>query len=379
MAKLIFSFIFLPLVLVLAQNNTPGRIACEIQKNNNSKMNFPRSDANETIYPFIYNLKDSFNEAFKNILSQQIVYSNEDLIILFVAAEDSKGNLGVYRVEINNALKILKTQLINRLPIKLKELKETYNLRVPFNLFSFNKGLLLFPSNEIGVWKLLNLSTGTMLHQWTHPVGFINPQIKESYVSWTHIEPEKTQLFVYDLKSDSTKIFKSKETIHFLNVHKNNLYYLDITRVDTVNSFIRVLSYINGSIKVVLELSTSTADYDNFLMVSNFLFFTSQKLLSTKSPTSVLEAQVNVFDFNKNTVVQKIKYSNFLVALLKKYGTQQPKLLSHPLWNQNELIFTLNNLGGLIKFNYAAKQWYYIGYPYEGNTCFNPSFVNITQ
>lgn len=379
MKTLVFILIFLSAFQLLAQNNYPARLSCELQRNNNARMTFPRSDANETIYPFIYNLKDQNNEAFKSILSQQIVYSTEDVMVIFIAAQDAKDNLGVYRLEINNPLKTVKTQFINALPAKLKELKDTYSSQIPFSLFSYSKGLFLFPSNEMGVWKLIDLTTGNVVHQWTHPIGFHNPQIKDSFVSWTIKDLDKTQLYLHDLKSDTSKVIKTRYDIQFLNFYKNTLYYLEIVKFEKGKKSYRVLSLASGSTKLVLELDSTNADYSNFLMVNNALFYSSEKLLSKKLPTGVLEAQVNVFDVSKNIISQRIKYSIFMVELLKKYGAQEFRLISNPMWNQNELIYSLNQIGGVVKFNFSLKQWYYIGYPYEGNTCFNPSLVTIAN
>lgn len=379
MKTLLLFLIFISTFQVFAQNNYPARLSCELQKNSNARMTFPRSDANETIYPFIYNLKDQSNEAFKSILSQQIVYSTDDVIVVFIAAQDAKDNLGVYRLEINNPLKTVKTQFINALPAKLKELKETYSSQIPFNLFSYSKGLFLFPSNEVGVWKLIDLTSGNVVHQWAHPIGFHNPQIKDSFVSWTMRDQDKVQLYLHDLKSDTSKIIKTRYDIQFLNFYKNILYYLEIARFEKGKKTYRVLSHSSASTKLVLELDSANADYSNFLMVNNALFYSSEKLTSRKTPTGVLEAQINVFDVTKNIISQRVKYSNFMVELLKKYGSQEFRLISNPLWNQNELIYSLNQIGGVVKFNFSFKQWYYVGYPYEGNTCFNPTLVTIAN
>lgn len=379
MKTLSLFLIFIPFFHALAQTLPPSaRIACELQKTNNAKMTFPRSDANETIYPFIYTLKDTNNEPFKGILSQQIVYSTDDVMILFIAAQDSDDKLGVYRIEINNPLKSVKTQFLNSLPDKLKEIKENYNSEIPFNLFAFNKGLLLYPSNESGVWKLINLTNGGLIHQWNHPVGFYNPQIKDKYVSWTAKDAEKAQLFLHDLKNDNSKIITTKTDIQFLNFYQNNIYYLEVLKLESKKTY-RILNISATNTKLILELDSANASYSNFLMINNAIFYTSEKLLNAKLPASVMEAQVNVFDVGKNTMTQKIKYAIFMVELLKKYGTPQFRLISHPMWYQNELIYTLNGVGGMVKFNFNRKQWFYIGYPYDGNTCFNPTFININS
>lgn len=378
MAKAILSLLFFVLSSSLAQNNYPARIACELQNSNNVRMTFPRSDANETVYPYIYTLKDNSGEVFKNIISQQIVYSTEDVIILFVAAEDIKGKLGVYRIEINNALKVAKTQFLNALPAKVREYQNPTSV-IPFSLFATAKGLLLFPANEIGVWKLINLNTGSVVHQWNHPIGFHNPQIKENFVSWTFKDADKTQLYVHDLKNDGSKVFNSKGEVQFLNSYKNELYYLTIVNLDLNKKIYRVLSYLNGNTQLKFELDSVNADYDNFLMVNAAIFYTSQKTISKKKPSAVLEAQLNIYDASKGLLAQKIKYATFMVELLKKYSGQEFKLLHQPLWNQNEVIFSLNEIGGLVKFNYSLKQWFYIGYPYEGNTCFNPSLIGLAN
>lgn len=371
--------IFIPFFHTLAQTLPPAaRVACELQKTNNSKMTFPRSDANETIYPYIYNLKDQNNESFKSILSQQIVYSTDDVIIVFIAAQDSEDNLGIYRVEINNALKSVKTQFLNSIPDKLKEIKESYSSEIPFTLFAFNKGLLLYPSNDAGVWKLINLTNGGLVHQWNHPVGLYNPEIKDKYVSWTAKDADKAQLFLHDLKNDNSKIITTKTDIQFLNFYQNSIYYLEIAKLEAKKTF-RILTITPTATKLILELDAANADYSNFLMVNNAIFYTSEKLFNTKLPASVMEAQVNVFDISKNTISQKVKYAIFMVELLKKYGTPQFRLISNPMWYQNELIYTLNSVGGMVKFNFTRKQWFYIGYPYEGNTCFNPTFININS
>lgn len=371
--------IFIPFFHTLAQSLPPAaRVACELQKTSNSKMTFPRSDANETIYPYIYNLKDQNNESFKSILSQQIVYSTDDVIIVFIAAQDSEDKLGIYRVEINNALKSVKTQFLNAIPDKLKEIKESYSSEIPFTLFAFNKGLLLYPGNDAGVWKLINLTNGGLVHQWNHPIGFYNPQIKDKYVSWTAKDSDKAQLFLHDLKNDNSRIITTKTDIQFLNFYQNSLYYLEIAKLESKKTY-RVLSISPTATKLVFELDAANADYTNFLMVNNAIFYTSEKLFNTKLPASVMEAQVNVFDASKNAISQKVKYAIFMVELLKKYGTPQFRLISNPMWYQNELIFTLNSVGGMVKFNFSRKQWFYIGYPYEGNTCFNPTFININS
>jgi hypothetical protein len=378
MAKLILLLATVVSCLTFGQINTPARLSCLLQKTNSHQMTFPRLDALETSYPFIYTLTDTKNNAFKNILSHQIVYSSDDVFVVFIAAEDSQGSFGVYRIEINNSLKLAKTQFLNYLPPKLKELKNL-STEIPYHLFALSKGLLLYPANEIGVWKLINLSTGAMVHQWIQPIGFHNPQIMENYAAWTYKETTKTQLILHDLNSDGTQIVGVKGDIQLLNVYKNNIFYLNIENTGLNSKTYRAISSRFGVQKIYFQLNSANANYYNFLMVNNVIFYSSEKSASKTDPSAIIEAQINVFDVTKNRLTQTTKYANFMVDLLKKFGTAPFRLLHQPLWNRNEIVFSLNEIGGLVKYNYTTQQWYYLGYPYEGNTCFEPTLINFSH
>lgn len=378
MTKLILLSASLFSCLTFGQIITPSRLSCLLKKTNSYQMTFPRLDALETSYPFIYTLTDTNNNAFKNILSHQIVYSSDDVFVVFIAAEDTQGSLGVYKIEINNSLKLAKTQFLNYLPSKLKELKNL-STEIPFHLFAFSKGLLLYPADRMGVWKLINLTTGALVHQWIQPVGFHNPQIMENYAAWTYKEPTKTQLILHDLNHDGTQIVGVKGEIQLLNIYKNDIFYLNVEDTGPKSKTFRAISSRFGIQKIYFQLNSTNADYHNFLMVNNVIFYSSEKRASKTDPSAIIEAQINVFDVTKNRLTQTTKYANFMVDLLKKFGSTPFRLLHQPLWNQNEIVFSLNEIGGLVKYNYTTQQWYYLGYPYEGNTCFEPTLINFSH
>ncbi|MCK6596881.1 MAG: hypothetical protein L6Q37_00840 [Bdellovibrionaceae bacterium] len=376
---LILCYLLFTSQILSAQNMPPTlRLACESEKINSAYMQFPTSDSSELGLLFNYKLKDTTNEPFKNIISQKIFYSNDDLIIIFVAAEDSKGNLGVYRVEVNNSLKISRTIFINSIPLYYKNMKTTSGSYAS-SLFYADKDRLLYPSNEAGLWKLIRIKDNDVVGQWNHVVPFQDPKISDTFATWTYKDKEKTYLYIYSLKTEESKLLNLKDDVYVLGSYKNELYFVNTVTVENDKKIYRVLSFSSQGSKLLLELDSSVATYANFLMVNNYIFFTSErKMISNKVTIGVIEAQLNTYDIAKNTVTQKIKYSPLMTELVKKLGNTQEQLLNNPIWNQGEIIYSLGDIGGIIKYNFVLKQWFYFKLSLKSVKCFNPSATTVS-
>mgnify|MGYP000275846206 CR=1 FL=1 len=379
MKTFILSSLLLASQFLFAQNMPPTlRLACESGKINSPYMQFPTSDSSELGLLFNYKLKDPTNEPFKNIISQKIFYSNEDLIIIFVAAEDIKGNLGVYRIEVNNSLKISRTIFINSIPSYYKNMKTTSGSYAS-SLFYADKERLLYPSNEAGLWKLIRIKDNDVIGQWNHVVPFQDPKITDTFASWTYKDKEKTYLYIYSLKTEESKLITLKDDVYVLGSYKNELYFVNTVTVENEKKVYRVLSFSPQGSKLLVELDSTVANYANFLMVNNYIFFTSErKMISNKVTIGVIEAQLNTYDITKNSITQKIKYSPLMTELVKKLGNTQEQLLNNPIWNQGEIIYSLGDIGGIIKYNFVLKQWFYFKLSLKSVKCFNPSATSIS-
>lgn len=374
---LIFLFQILHLNTVTAQ---ALRISCEVSQKSNNQLSFWRSDAGDSFYPNIYTFKDPNNLPFKEILTQQVVYSTDDSLIVFIAAEDSNGQPGVYKAEINNSLKNYQIQFLNSLPTNTKELKKAIT-KTQFRLFSYYQGYFLYPSNQLGQWTLINLKNGSVLKQWNQRLNTFNPLFKDQLITWTRLENQKTYIDIFNLKTNSLEIISLKDDVQVLDHKKNEIFFMNTFKLisKSQNTKIRLQSYSQGITKLIQEFNSQNADYDNFMMIQNYLFFTSEKTIGTEAPYGVVEAQLNIYDYKNKVFAKKIAYAPFLLDLLKKYGNKTNGLLQTPNWSNQEIIFSLNSLGGLIKFNFSNQNWLYLGYPFAGNACFNPSYSSITE
>jgi hypothetical protein len=113
-------------------------------------------------------------------------------------------------------------------------------------------------------------------------------------------------------------------------------------------------------------------------MVGSNLIFTSEKTYITGNQIQVAEAFLNVYDVSKRQLTQRIKYPPILVELMRKQSPLTIQLLHSPMFNQNEILFSLNEMGGIVKYQFKTANWFYINYPVQENTCFNPSFAHLT-
>lgn len=355
---------------------TPARIVCQTSSVLNTKLIQLRSDAGDTFRPPVISVMDPQNRPFREIVSQQIVYSDENLTIVFVAAVDSQNRFGVYKTEIKNAIKMSTSQFINFLPAKLRTYAG-YSTDFNFSLFSFYKGNLLYPSNDTGKWRLLALSSGTVLKEWTHPVMVFNPVLRDQTITWTTTLNEDSNLHIYNIKTDSRDVVSFKDKVQVLDINKDEIVLVNYFNFDAQKRVYRVQTYNNGSSRVLYEGDSSQALYANFVSVGNNLIFTSEKTFVTSNQIQVSEAFLNVFDISKKVITQRIRYPQFLIDLMKKQSPISIRFLYSPMFNQNEILFSLNEMGGVVKYQFKTANWFYINYPQQENTCYSPTFVNV--
>ncbi len=335
-----------------------------------------RSDAGDTQQPIILLAMDPQNKPFKEIVSHQVVYSDDNMTIAFLAAVDSQNQFGVFKYEIKNAAKVGTSQFINSLNPALRTFTK-YSSDFNFSLFSFYKGTLLYPANDSGKWRLLALSTGTVVKEWTHPVQVFNPVFRDQMVAWTAVSKDGSHLYTYNLRTDTKDVVAYKDTIQVLNINKEEIILVNYFKFNATKQVLRIQDYINGATHVLYELDASQALYSNFVAVGPNLIFTSEKTFVTNSQIQVVEAYLNVFDLTKNVLTQRIKYPQILLDIMKKQSPLTIRLLHSPMFNLNEILFSLNEMGGLVKYQFKTANWFYINYPMVENTCFNPSFVNL--
>lgn len=355
----------------------PTRIVCQTASNLNTKLIQLRSDAGDTFRPTLLLAMDPQNKPFKEILSHQIVYSDDNLTIAFVAAVDSLNRFGVFKLEIKNAAKISSSQFINLLSPKLRNYVNYSRGDFNFSLFSLYKGNLLYPSNEMGKWRLISLSSGSVVREWTHPVMLFNPMLGDQMITWTASVTEGTHLYTYNLRKETKDVIVFKDTVQVLGSNKEEITLVNYFNLDANKRALRVHTYTNGTTRIIYELDGSQALYNNFTVFGTNLIFTSEKTFVSNNQILVTEAFLNVYDTAKKAVVQRIKYPPFLIDLMKKQNPQTIRLLHSPMFNQNEILFSLNEMGGIIKYEFKTANWFYINYPVAENTCFNPSFVIV--
>ncbi len=355
----------------------PTRIVCQTASNVNTKLIQLRSDAGDTFRPTLLLAMDPQNKPYKEIISHQIVYSDDNLTIAFVAAVDSLNRFGVFKLEIKNAAKISSSQFINLLSPKLRNFVNYSRGDFNFSLFSFYKSNLLYPSNEMGKWRLISLSTGTVVREWTHPVMLFNPMLGDQMITWTAAVADGSHLYTYNLRKETKDVIVFKDTVHVLGSNKEEITLVNYFNLDAAKRALRVHTYTNGTTRIIYELDGSQALYSNFTSVGTNLIFTSEKTFVSNNQIQVTEAFLNVYDTAKKAIVQRIKYPPFLVDLMKKQNPQTIRLLHSPMFNQNEILFSLNEMGGIIKYEFKTANWFYINYPVAENTCFNPSFVIV--
>lgn len=355
----------------------PTRIVCQTASNINTKLLQLRSDVGDTFKPTLLLAMDPQNKPFKEIVSHQIVYSDDNLTIAFLAAVDSQNRFGVFKLEIKNAVKMGTSQFINSLSPNLRNYVN-YSRDFNFSLFSFYKGNLLYPANENGKWRLLSLSTGTVIKEWTHPVLLFNPMLGDLMVTWTTAVPDGSHLYTFNLRKETKDIIVFKDTVQVLGFNKEEITLVNYFSLDANKRVLRVHIYNNGSNKIIYELDGSQALFNNFVSVGSNLIFTSEKTFISNNQIQVTEAFLNVYDTVKKTLVQRIKYPPLLLDLMRKQSPLTIRLLHSPMFNQNEILFSLNEMGGLIKYEFKTTNWFYINYPVTENTCFNPSFVTVS-
>lgn len=355
----------------------PTRIVCQTASNINTKLIQLRSDAGDTFRPTLLLAMDPQNKPFKEILSHQIVYSDDNLTIAFLAAVDSLNRFGVFKLEIKNAIKISSSQFINLLSPKLRNFVNYSNGDFNFSLFSFYKGNLLYPSNEMGKWRLISLSNGSVVREWTHPAMLFNPMLGDQMITWTAAVADGSHLYTFNLGKETKDILVFKDTVQVLGLNKDEITLVNYFKLDANKRALRVHSYTNGTTRIIYELDGSQALYSNFTSVGTNLIFTSEKTFVRNNQIQVTEAFLNVYDTAKKAIVQRIKYPPFLVDLMRKQNPLSIRLLHSPMFNQNEILFSLNEMGGIIKYEFKTANWFYINYPVAENTCFNPSFVVV--
>lgn len=374
----LISIIFLVSSWAWSQNiATPTRIICQTSSPLNTKLIQLRSDAGDMFRPPVVNVLDPQNKPFKEIVSQQIVYSDDSMTIVFIAAVDSQNRFGVYKTEIRNAIKISTSQFINFLSPKLRALAN-YSLDFSFSLFSLYKGNLLYPSNETGKWRLIALNTGTVLKEWTHPVLVFNPILRDQVITWTTtLSDEGSNLHIYNIKSDTRDIVTFKDKIQVLEINKEEIILVNYYNFDSQKRIFRVQTYNRGSSRMLYEGDSSQSLIGNFVVAGNNLIFTSERAFIVNNQIQVSDASINVLDISKNTITQRIKYPQFLIDLIRKQSPLSIRLLNSPMFNQNEILFSLNEMGGLVKYQFKTANWFYINYPQQENTCYNPSTVSL--
>ncbi|MBL7544206.1 MAG: hypothetical protein JNL11_10330 [Bdellovibrionaceae bacterium] len=357
--------------------SSPLRIICQATSVQNPKLLQMRSDAGDTSIPTLLLAMDPQNKPFKEIISHQIVYSDENLSIAFIAAVDSQNRFGVFKLEVKNTIKVSTSQFINLLPQKLRSLVN-YSRDFSFSLFSFYKGNLLYPSSDSGKWRLISLSNGAVIKEWTHPVTVFNPMLRDQLVTWTSMANDGSHLYIYNLKTDTRDEVVFEDTLQVLNINKEEIVLVNFFDFDSHKRVTRVLSYNRGSTRVLYDLDSSMALFANFVSVGNNLIFTSEKTFVTNNQIQVAEAYLNVFDTSKKIITQRIKYPQILVDIMRKQTPANLRLLYAPMFNQNEILFSLNEMGGVVKYQFKTANWFYINYPVQENTCYNPSFINVT-
>lgn len=378
MIQLFIILTFLAASFSWAQNPAqPTRIICQTASNVNTKLLQLRSDAGDTFKPTLLQAMDPQNKPYKEILSHQIVYSDGNLTIAFIAAVDSQNRFGVFKLEIKNATKISSSQFINLLSPKLRNYLN-YSHDFNFNLFAFYKGNLLYPSNETGKWRLLSLNTGSVIKEWTHPVLLFNPMLSEQMITWTTAAQDGSHLYTFNIRKDVKDVVAFKNTVQVLGINKEEIILVNYFKFDANKRVLRIHSYTNGINKVIYELDGSQASFNNFVSFGNNLIFTSEKTFVSNNQIQVSEAYLNVYDSTKKVLTQRIKYPPFLIDLMRKQSPLTIRLLHSPMFNQNEILFSLNEMGGIIKYEFKTANWYYINYPVAENTCFNPSFVVVS-
>jgi hypothetical protein len=355
----------------------PTRIICQTASNINTKILQLRSDAGDTFKPMLLQAMDPQNQPFKEFVSHQIVYSDDSLTIAFVAAVDSLNRFGVFKLEIKNAVKASSSQFINLLSPKLRNYVN-YSRDFNFSLFAFHNGNLLYPANEMGKWRLLSLSNGSVIREWTHPIFLFNPTLGEQMITWTTAVADGSNLYIYNLRKEAKDIILFKDTVQVLGFNKEEITLVNYFNFDANKRVIRVHSYINGVTKIIYELDASRALYGNFVSAGTNLIFTSEKTFVINNQIQVSEAFLNVFDTAKKAIVQRIKYPQILIDLMRKQSPLTIRLLHSPMFNQNEILYSLNEMGGVIKYEFKTANWFYINYPVLENTCFNPSFVVVS-
>lgn len=355
---------------------TPIRVACQTSTVLSTKIVQLRSDAGDTFKPPLMNIVDPQNKPFKEIVSHQIVYGDDNITILFVAGIDSQNRFGVFKVDIKNVMKTNSSQFINSLSPKLRAFAN-YSRDFNFSLFSLFNGRLLYPSNETGQWRLLSLNNGAVIKEWNHTALLFNPVLKEQMATWTTTNGETSQLYIYNFKSDARDIVNYKDKIQVLNINKEELILINYYILDANKRVLRIQNYINGSTKLLYELDASNALYSNFVSVGTNLIFTSEKSVVSGTQIQVAEAYLNVYDTAKKVVTQRIKYPQFLIDLMKKQTATNLKFLNSPMFNQTEILFGLDEMGGLVKYQFKTAGWFYISYPGPENSCYNPSFVSV--
>lgn len=356
----------------------PTRIICQTASNVNTKLIQLRSDAGDTFRPTLLLAMDPQNKPYKEIISHQIVYSDDNLTIAFLAAVDSLDRFGVFKLEIKNAIKMSSSQFINLLSPKLRNLVNYAHGDFNFSLFSFHKGNLLYPSNEMGKWRLISLSNGSVIREWTHPVVLFNPMLGDQMVTWTAAASKGSQLYTFNLRKKTKDIVVFKDIVQVLGFNKEEITLVNYFSLDSSKRALRVHTYMNGTTRIIYELDGSRALYSNFTSVGTNLIFTSEKTFIINKQIQVTEAFLNVYDSAKKVISQRIKYPPFLVDLMRKQSPQTIRLLHSPMFNQNEILFSLNEMGGIIKYEFKTANWFYINYPVAENTCFNPSFVIVS-
>lgn len=354
----------------------PVRVVCQTASSLNTKILQLRTDSGTAHTPILLLALDPQGKPFKEIVSTQAVYSDENLSITFLAAVDSQGRFGVFKYEVKTAVKVGTSQFINSLPPALKSFAN-YSRDFDFSLFSFYKGNLLYPANESGKWRLLALSTGTVLKEWTHPVMLFNPVLRDQMVTWTTATSDGSHLYTYNLKTDARDVVAYKNTIQVISVNKEEVILVNYFNFDAKKRVIRIQNYINGSTRVLYELDNSTALYNNFVAVGSNLIFTSEKTFVSNNQIQVAEAYLNVYDLNKNMIAQRIKYPQVLLDIMRKQSPLTIRLLHSPMFNLNEILFSLNEMSGIVKYQFKTANWFYINYPISESTCFNPSFVTL--
>tara|TARA_B110001454_G_C12723310_1_gene436549 strand:+ start:31575 stop:32714 length:1140 start_codon:yes stop_codon:yes gene_type:complete len=355
----------------------PTRIICQTNSSINTRLLQLRSDAGDTFKPTLLTATDPQGQPFKEIISHQIVYSDDNLTIAFIAAVDSLNRFGIYKLELKSAIKASSSQIINLLNPKLRNYVN-YSRDFNFSLFAYYKGNLLYPANENGKWRLLSLSKGSVIREWTHPVQLFNPTLGEQMITWTTVVPEGSHLYTYNLRKEAKDVIVFKDTVQVLGSNKDEITLVNFFNLDPNKRVLRVHTYSNGTTRIIYELDSSQALYNNFVSVGTNLIFTSEKTFVTNNQIQVSEAFLNVYDTAKKVVVQRIKYPQLLIDLMRKQSPLAIRLLHSPMFNQNEILFSLNEMGGVIKYEFKTTNWFYINYPVVENTCFNPSFTIVS-